>query len=66
MCIEFVPLRFDVPEELLIYAEERDFPLILFTKEVKFVNITQRSSYDDDRASVSNDGRFRSTIIKAE
>ncbi|WP_253207706.1 PucR family transcriptional regulator ligand-binding domain-containing protein [Bacillus sp. GG161] len=41
LCIEFVPLRFDVPEELIIYAEERDFPLILFTKEVKFVNITQ-------------------------
>ena len=41
LCIEFVPLRFEVPEELLTYAEERDFPLILFTKEVKFVNITQ-------------------------
>lgn len=41
LCIEFVPLRFDVPEELIEYAEERDFPLILFTKEVKFVNITQ-------------------------
>ncbi|MDM5297327.1 PucR family transcriptional regulator ligand-binding domain-containing protein [Bacillus pumilus] len=41
LCIEFVPLRFDVPKELIAYAEEKDFPLILFTKEVKFVNITQ-------------------------
>ncbi|MFJ5963964.1 PucR family transcriptional regulator [Bacillus sp. NPDC093026] len=41
LCIEFVPLRYDVPEALIEYADQRDFPLILFTKEVKFVNITQ-------------------------
>ncbi|MFS0655057.1 PucR family transcriptional regulator [Bacillus sp. 179-C3.3 HS] len=41
LCIEFVPLRFHVPDELIAYAEKKDFPLILFTKEVKFVDITQ-------------------------
>ncbi|MGE6630791.1 PucR family transcriptional regulator [Bacillus sp. NPDC077027] len=41
LCIEFIPLRFDVPVEIIQYAEQKNFPLILFTKEMKFVDITQ-------------------------
>jgi purine catabolism regulator len=41
LCIELVQRFTEVPTIVLRYAEEHDFPIIVFEKEVRFIDITQ-------------------------
>jgi purine catabolism regulator len=41
LCIELVQRFTKVPTIVLRYAEEHDFPVIVFEKEVRFIDITQ-------------------------
>lgn len=41
LCIELVQRFKEVPANVLRYADENDFPVIVFEKEVRFIDITQ-------------------------
>ena len=41
LCIELGPYISTVPQEVIELADSHDFPLIVFFKEVRFIDITQ-------------------------
>lgn len=41
LCVELVKYVQSLPEEMLILAEEHNFPIVVFYKEVKFIDITR-------------------------
>lgn len=45
LCIELVQRFTEVPACILEYAEEHDFPIIVFHQEVRFIDITQDLQY---------------------
>lgn len=41
LCIELVQRFSEVPAHILQYADQHDFPILVFDQEVRFINITQ-------------------------
>ncbi|WP_257351040.1 PucR family transcriptional regulator [Pseudalkalibacillus decolorationis] len=41
VCVELDTYISDIPEEMILLAEQYNFPLIIFKKEVRFIDITQ-------------------------